>query len=113
MFDSTTKVCVKVNDNNEITEINSSIFLVDVDGYIEIDEGEGDKYAHAQGNYLAKGLRDLNGRYNYKLIGNVVTEIPDEEKEAIEVNDSVNIPIEDRVVALEEALLEMIVGGIM
>lgn len=74
------RVYVKTNENNEITEINSSIFLVDTEGYIEIDEGEGDKYAHAQGNYLAKPIMDMQRRYNYKLVDGEVVEIPEEEK---------------------------------
>ena len=35
-----------------------------------IDEGSGDKYAHAQSNYLEKRIYDDQGRYNYKYIDN-------------------------------------------
>lgn len=79
-----TKVYVKVNENNEIIEINSSAFLTDTDGHIEIDEGEGDKYAHAQGNYLDKPIVDMQGRYSYKLIDGEVVEIQEEDKPVIE-----------------------------
>lgn len=78
------KVYVKVNENNEIIEINSSIFLADTTDYIEIDSGYGDKYAHAQGNYLDKPLTDEQGRYNYKLVDGVVVEIAEEDKPTIE-----------------------------
>lgn len=77
------KVYVKTNENNEITEINSSIFLTDTTDWIEIDEGYGDKYAHAQGNYLDKPIVDMQGRYNYKLIDGVVVEIAEEDKPEI------------------------------
>ena len=38
-----TKVYVKTDTNTVITEINSDVFLSDVDGYTLIDEGNGDK----------------------------------------------------------------------
>lgn len=62
------KVYAKTSDSDMITAINSSAFLPDTTGWTEIDEGEGDKYHHAQNNYLPAGLTDENGIYNYKLI---------------------------------------------
>ena len=60
-------VYAKTDDRNVITAINSSAFLTDTTGWVEIDEGEGDKYDHAQNNYLPDGLMDENGIFNYKL----------------------------------------------
>ena len=60
-------VYVKTDDRNVITAINSSAFLTDTTNWTEIDEGEGDKYHHAQNNYLPDGLMDENGIFNYKL----------------------------------------------
>ena len=77
------KVYVKINEQNIITDINSSIFLNNVEGYIQIDEGSGDKYAHAQGNYLEKSLVDESGRFNYKFEEGKVLELTDEEKNAL------------------------------
>ena len=77
------KVYVKINEQNIITDINSSIFLNNVEGYIQIDEGSGDRYAHAQGNYLEKSLFDESGRYNYKLEDGKILELTDEEKNAL------------------------------
>ena len=51
------KVYVKTDEQGRIVAINSEIFLEEVSGWIEVDEGEGDQYAHAQGHYLDKGLR--------------------------------------------------------
>ena len=77
------KVYVKFNENNIITDINSSIFLNNVEGYIQIDEGSGDRYAHAQGNYLDKHLVDESGRFNYKFEDGKVLELTEEEKNTL------------------------------
>lgn len=103
------KVYVKINGNNEITRIASSVFLEDTEGWIEIDSGASDKYAHAQSQYLEKGLMDNQERYNYKLIDGNVIEILEEEKPVIEVNKP--ITTEERIAALEAAMLEIIIGG--
>lgn len=103
------KVYVKANENNEITEIASSIFLEDTEGWIGIDEGQGDKYAHAQSQYLEKGLMDNQGGYNYKLVDGELVEIPEDEKPTIEIKPQ--ITSEERLLALESAMLEMILGG--
>ena len=77
------KVYIKSNENNIITDINSSIFLHNVEGYIQIDEGSGDKYAHAQGNYLEKSLVDESGRFNYKFEDGKILELTEEEKNTL------------------------------
>ena len=77
------KVYVKINEQNIITAINSSIFLNNIEGYTQIDEGSGDKYAHAQGNYLDKSLVDESGRYNYKFENGQILELTDEEKNTL------------------------------
>lgn len=73
-------VYIKINSNSEITEVNSSAFLTDTEGWVEIDSGIGDKYHHAQGNYLNKPLIDENGLYNYKLIDGNPVERTSEDK---------------------------------
>lgn len=103
------KVYVKENENNEIIQIESSIFLTDTEGWIKVDEGQGDKYAHAQSQYLEKGLMDTQGRYNYKLVDSEVVEISENEKPEIETEKQ--ITTEERLAALESAMLEMILGG--
>ena len=59
------KVYVKINTNNEIIEIGSSIFIQDTAGWIEIDSGFGDRFAHAQSQYFEKPLMNEDGSYNY------------------------------------------------
>ena len=77
------KIYTKTDKNNCIIGVESDLTLEDTSGYIQIDEGIGDKYSHAQGNYLDKGLMDSNGKYNYKYVNNEVVELTDEEKESL------------------------------
>ena len=60
------KVYVKLNANKEVIEINSELFIKDLTGWIYVDSGYGDKYAHAQSHYLDRPLIDENGNYTYK-----------------------------------------------
>lgn len=76
------KVYAKLDENKVIRAINSSIFLKETQGWLEIDEGVGDKYAHAQGHYLPKPLMDENGKYNFKYENGIV-ELSVEEKESL------------------------------
>lgn len=78
------KVYVSLS-NGYITSINSEIFLSDeeIQTMTEVDKGQGDKYAHAQSQYLEKGLVDEYGRYNYKFLEGKVVEVAEEEKPTI------------------------------
>lgn len=68
------KVYVKVNSNNEVIDINSEIFITDLTGWVEIDSGFGDKYAHAQSQYLDKPLVNEDGQFTFKYINNKITQ---------------------------------------
>jgi hypothetical protein len=72
------KVYVKTDDMNRIIAINSDAFLPDTTGWTQIDEGEGDRYHHAQGNYFPFPIMDDEERYRYKLADGVVAEQTDE-----------------------------------
>lgn len=61
-------------DGDDIAAVNSSAFLSDVTSWTQIDEGIGDKYHHAQGNYFDKPLTTDDGIYRYKLINGEVVE---------------------------------------
>ena len=78
------KVYVSLS-NGYITSINSDIFLSqeEIQTMAEIDKGQGDKYAHAQSQYLEKGLVDEQGRYNYKFVDGKVVELEEIDKPAI------------------------------
>ena len=68
------KVYIKVNEQHEITEVGSSIFIDDLTGWTQIDEGSGDKYAHAQNNYFDKPVMNEDDTYNYLYINGKVYE---------------------------------------
>lgn len=80
------KVYINKDLENNITSINSEIFLSEeeMSTMTEIDKGQGDRYAHAQGLYLENGLIDKYGRYNYKFVEGKVVEIAEAEKPIIE-----------------------------
>ena len=61
------KIFIRVDDSDRIIDVNSSAFLSDTTGWVQIDEGTGDRYHHAQNNYLPKLQRDERGipRYAY------------------------------------------------
>ncbi len=79
------KVYVSLQDGY-ITSINSEIFLSqdEIETMTEIDKGQGDRYAHAQGLYLENGLVDKYGRYNYKYVEGKVIEVAEGDKPTIE-----------------------------
>ena len=73
------RVYIKTDDKNRVTAVNSEIFISDTTGWTEIDRGDGDRYVHAQGNYLPKPLTDENGVYRYKYADGIVSERTAEE----------------------------------
>ena len=75
-------VYIQVDEQNRIIAVNSSAFLNDIDGWIEIDSGFGDKYHHAQGNYFDKPICDERAIYQYKFINEVAMERTMEEMDA-------------------------------
>ena len=79
------KVYVSLSDGY-ITSINSEIFLTqeEIQTMTEIDQGQADKYAHAQSQYLEKELVDEHGRYNYKFVEGKVVEVAEADKPTIE-----------------------------
>ena len=75
------KVLVQIDDAGRVTAINSDAF-VSGDGWTAIDEGEGDRYRHAQNNYLLKPLTDERGVYRYKLVDGLVVQRTQAEMDA-------------------------------
>ncbi|NFO10553.1 hypothetical protein FDB29_05465 [Clostridium botulinum] len=109
------KVYAKLDKNNCIISINSSIFLDDIQNYICIDDGYGDKYSHAQSNYLEKNLRDMKGRCNYKYVDYKVVELTDKEKEIlytkeIESNEKIDSDLLDltEIVVSQQKLIDQL-----
>lgn len=82
MIQNSYVVYVKVNSKSQIVEVNSSAFLENVAGWVEIDEGTGDRYRHAQGNYLPGALYTKDGIPRYKLVDGQPVERTEEEIQA-------------------------------
>lgn len=72
-------VYIRADDAGRVVAINSSAFLDDTDGWVQIDSGHGDRYHHAQGNYLPEPLVDERGVYRYKLEDGAIVERTREE----------------------------------
>lgn len=97
-------VYVKINSSNYITAINSSAFLFDVDGWVEIDNGYGDKYHHAQNNYFSQSIMANNGIWHYKLVDGTPVECTAEEIAAQEAllpkpEESITLSVYDELEA--------------
>jgi len=67
-------VYVMIDENGYITDICSDAFARDLSNFYKIDEGFGDKYAHAQSQYFKKELFD-NNKFNYKFENGNIVEI--------------------------------------
>ena len=85
------EVYVKTN-GKYITSVNSSAFIVPSEEWIKIDEGDGDRYHHAQNNYFEKPVYNDNGAYNYKLVDGVAVECTTEEIAEQEGQEPVRVP---------------------
>lgn len=59
-------VYVQTDERGRITAVNSSAF-VSADWGMEIDQGYGDQYHHAQGNYFSQPIYTDDGIPRYKL----------------------------------------------
>lgn len=101
-------VYVMTNNNGYIIRVNSSAFLADAAGWVAVDDGSGDRYHHAQGNYLPRPLMTMGGAYRYKLVNGKPVECTSEEiQEQEEANKPLQTPsLDDRVTGLEEAATE-------
>lgn len=101
-------VYARADETGRIVEINSSAFLADTAGWTPIDEGCGDRFHHAQGNYFTLPLYDEQWCANYKIENSIVLERTEEEKEIEISNRPKPLPTGDeRLAALEEAMLVM------
>lgn len=113
-------VYIKTGDANRITAVNSSAFLPDTTGWTQIDEGYGDKYHHAQGNYFPQPIRTMGGAYRYKLVDGATVECSAEEiaDQEAALKPEPAPTLESRVQDLEtdstemREALEMILSGV-
>lgn len=76
----------------------------DLTGWLEIDEGDGDRYNLCQSHYFDGGLYTMDGIPRYRWDGSTAILRTDEELEADRAelpNPETSKTIEDRIVALE------------
>lgn len=117
-YENPSIVCVKLDEANRITAVNSSDFLTNTDGWTEIDRGFGDKFHHAQGNYFPHPVTDDRGICRYKLVDGAVVERSVEEMDADWVTPEVKPTTEQRVDALESTtddiilMMAELIGGV-
>lgn len=113
-------VYIKPDSENRIMAINSSAFLPDTSGWVEIDSGYGDKHHHAQGNYFDKPIMDMRGIYRYLYTPDSDTlwrERTQEEMDGDYVEPEATPTADERLLVLEEEnrylkeTLEIILSG--
>ncbi len=108
------KVYIEIDKRNNVTKIFSSVFEEASKNSILINEGFGDKYAHAQSNYLKKTLFNIDGiaQYKYengKVVEKTVEEISVEYGKKIqkETVSDLEITFAEYVIENEERLLRL------
>lgn len=72
-------VYAQLDVSGYIVAVNSSAFLADSTGWVQIDSGSGDRYHHAQGNYFPLPITTDGGACRYKLVDGVPVECTSEE----------------------------------
>lgn len=107
----TYKVYARVDAKGRILAINSDAFLPDTSGWVLIDEGAGDRYHHAQGNYLGPVMNE-SGVPMFKLVDGVVMRRTAAEMEAETMPAEEKPSLEERLAELEEQN-EMLMGCIL
>ena len=94
-------VYIRTDEQGRIIDVDSSAFLINADGWTEIDSGYGDKYHHAQGNYFPKPITNERGIWRYKLDGGKPKERTQEEMDTDWVPTEPQPTQEERIAALE------------
>ena len=99
-------VFIKTDERGVLIDIDSDAFLTSFDGWEKIDEGFGDKYHHAQCNYLEKPKMDENGVYRYEKKNGKIKERKKKDMEA-DVQEQPKQPTDrERIDELENTVKE-------
>ena len=77
-------VYVLPDESGNVIAVNSNIFQPDLTGWVKIDEGDGVRYLHAQGNYFPKPILTELGAYRYRLVDGIAQERSEEEVAVME-----------------------------
>lgn len=98
------RVFALTDERDRIIDINSDAFLTDTAGWVQIDEGVGDRYHHAQNNYLPGPKYDERGIPRYNLQGGKAVECTPEEIDADYTPPEVEPTAEELLAALMEGI---------
>ena len=107
------KVYVLLDSSGYITRIDGGYTesnITDLENWVLIDEGYGDRYNLCQGNFFPQPIITDGGAYRYKLIDGMVTECSASEILEQEEAQKRNTPptLQDRVDAIETTAEDMI-----
>lgn len=111
-MDNTSKVYVLTDDLGRIISIDGGYTIAnitDIENWILIDEGEGDRYNLCQSHYLPKPVMDDRGISRYKLVRGKVVERTRAEMDADYIEPTSTPTADERIAELEaqnEMLLE-------
>lgn len=105
------RVFIKTDSQDRIIAVNSEIFISDFSGWTEIDSGDGDRFVHAQGNYLPKSVIDDNGIFRYKYVDGAIYERSADEMAADMPEDTPVPPSNAELAAAIAELVEVIMSG--
>ena len=95
-------VYIRVDDAGRVIDINSSAFLQNTEGWVEVDRGQGDRYHHAQGNYLPGPIFGIDNIPCYKLdMGKIVKRDPEEMQADAKAPEKTTL---ERLAKVEDAL---------
>lgn len=79
-MENTNKIYVRLDKNNVVIKMFSSVFEQPLETDILVEEGNEEYHAHV---HLKYAIIDENGNYNYKYENNKLIELTDDEKEAL------------------------------
>ncbi len=99
------RVYVKLDSKKSIISVNSSAFLDTVEEWLQIDEGVGDRYHHAQSNYFDLPIYTVDGFPRYKLVEGKAVERTEQELDADRLPNAKTEKIKKSKADLEAYLL--------
>lgn len=114
MLEDTSKVYVRPDEYGRVIALEGGYTTPDdLTGWVQIDEGSGDRYNLCQSHYLSKSIYTEEGILRYKLEDGKVVERNDEEIAADREALPVPAPaMSERLAAVESALRTIALGGI-
>lgn len=97
------KVYIKLDESNRVVRCEGGYteqYIENIEEWIFIDEGYGDKYNLCQTHYFDKPLMNMDRTHNYIYENDVVRETTDEEKQA-ELDSFPPPPVSEEVLLSE------------